>query len=106
MQIEGEEENIEVQKKLIVFRIIQEALQNVLKHSKASKISIRFIYQKDHLVIKIADNGKGFDDSTLTTKNGLGVQNIFNRAALIGGNAQITSEINLGTNVTVTSPYF
>ncbi|MBV9962575.1 MAG: hypothetical protein JO072_10040 [Parafilimonas sp.] len=102
---EGKEQNMQEQKKLIIFRIIQESLQNILKHSKAKNIDILFCYGTEHLTIKIQDNGTGFAKELLTKKDGLGLQNIINRAALIGGKADITSMINEGTTITITSPY-
>jgi signal transduction histidine kinase len=101
----GTEQNMQEQKKLIVFRIIQEALQNILKHSKAKNIDISFYYEPEFLKIEIADNGTGFDKELLTRKEGLGLQNIINRAALIGGKAEIRSIINEGTTITIASPY-
>jgi signal transduction histidine kinase len=105
IQTEGKEQNMQEQKKLIIFRIIQEALQNILKHSKAKNVDIFFCYQADYLTIEIKDNGTGFAKELLTKKDGLGLQNIVNRAALIGGKADIKSIINEGTIITITSPY-
>lgn len=105
IHIEGQEQNIQEQEKLIIFRIIQEALQNILKHSKAKNIDVLFWFQTDSLTIEIKDNGIGFSKNLLSKKDGLGLQNIINRAALIGGNADIKSIINEGTIITITSPY-
>ena len=103
--IEGQEQVIAEQKKLIIFRIIQEAFHNILKHSEAKNIEVIFHYDKDKLKIDITDDGKGFDKDLLTIKDGLGLQNIINRAALIGGEAHINSIIKEGTNITIISPY-
>lgn len=105
IKTEGKEQNMQEQKKLIIFRIIQEALQNIIKHSKAKNVDVYFCYEADHVVVEIKDNGTGFDPSLLTKKDGLGLQNIVNRAALIGGKADIKSIINEGTVITITSPY-
>lgn len=103
--VEGLEQNMQVQKKLIIFRIIQEALHNILKHSRAKNIDLRFCYGTGRLKIDIIDNGKGFDKNMLTKKDGLGLQNIVSRATLIGGEAHINSIINEGTVITIISPY-
>jgi len=73
-KIEGTEENLEGQKKLILFRIIQETIQNILKHSKAKNIDVFFSFQTKHLKIEIADNGIGFNLELLNKKKGLGLQ--------------------------------
>ncbi len=105
LQVEGREQCIQSKKKLIIFRIIQEALQNILKHAKASSINVRFKYAEDFLTIEVADNGKGFDKNLVVEKDGLGLRNIVDRAALIGGEANITSTLNKGTTVTIVAPY-
>jgi len=106
LRTEGDEQNIESEKKLIVFRIIQESLQNIIKHSKASSVNLCFFYNSDHLKIEIADNGTGFDtDISKDKKAGLGLQNIISRAALIGGEASVNSIIDKGTTITITTPY-
>ena len=105
IQIEGKEQQIQENKKLIIFRMLQEALQNVLKHSKAKSIDVHFNYQPDHLIIKMTDNGNGFDKTFINKNEGLGLRNIINRALLIGGKANIHSVINEGTSITITSPY-
>jgi len=101
----GDEVKIADQKKLIIYRIIQESLQNIIKHSKASEIDVEFTYQKDQINITIADNGKGFDSSELAGKDGQGLQSIMNRAMMIGGFASIESQPGNGTTITITSPY-
>jgi two-component system NarL family sensor kinase len=103
--IEGTEREMQEQKKLILFRIIQEVLQNILKHSKAKNIDVTFRYSDDQLMIAIADNGTGFDTALIEKKDGLGLRNVVNRAALIGGKTTIQSTINEGTYITIISPY-
>ena len=103
--VEGKEQKIEKQKKLIVFRIIQEVLQNILKHSKAKNIKVTFHYKETNIEIDIADDGIGFNKEVIAKNEGLGVQNIINRARLIGGDAHINSIINRGTTVKIISPY-
>lgn len=105
INVEGKEQNMQEQKKLIIFRIIQEVLHNILKHSQAKNIDVVFYYESEKLKIEIADNGIGFDKDLITKKDGLGLQNIINRAALIGGEANINSIINKGTVITIISPY-
>lgn len=103
--VEGKEKNIPEQKKLIICRILQESLQNILKHANAKNIEVHYKYFPDHLQLEIVDNGVGFNKNLLNTKDGLGLQNIVNRASLIGGNASIKSKEKEGTTVKVTVPY-
>lgn len=105
LSVEGKEQNIEEQKKLIVFRIIQESLQNILKHAHAGKIEVVFYYSDNHFKCELRDDGAGFNPELLKTKEGLGLQNMTNRAALIGGQVSINSIINKGTTITIDLPY-
>ena len=103
---EGTERQLDVQKKLILFRMIQESIQNIIKHAKASTVEIFFNYADPELIITITDNGMGFDTQEALQRNGgLGLQNIISRAALIGGNANISSIINEGTTIKISIPY-
>jgi two-component system, NarL family, sensor kinase len=106
MTIEGTEQKIDDQKKLILFRMLQEGLQNIIKHSNATRVHIGFNYKSSCLDITISDNGIGFDVNEMAGKNdGLGLQNIMSRAALIGGRVTISSAAGKGTNMLITTPY-
>ena len=103
---EGAERSVDDEKKLILFRIIQECIQNILKHAEASKIVIRFNYTSERLEIAVHDNGKGFVAGTAETHGtGLGLTNIRTRAALTGGSATIESDPINGTFVFIKMPY-
>jgi len=95
---------------LILYRIVQEALNNVIKHSGAKNIGITVNYAGDELTVIIADDGKGFDTEGVNpvdvTSSGTGLKNIRNRAKLIGGTADIYSAFRKGTTVTVRVPLF
>ncbi len=104
-QLEGTERPMEAQGKLILFRIIQEALQNVLKHAAAAEVIITCKYMTDLLYVSICDNGTGFNvEEALSRKNGLGLQHITSRVAVLGGLANITSSVGKGTIITITIP--
>lgn len=104
--VEDAEQPVNPQSKLLLFRMIQEALQNILKHSCATSVDIRFSYLPERLHIVVRDNGAGFDvDQEISKKEGLGLQNILNRARLIGGTASITSRPAEGTSIHITAPY-
>ena len=105
-EMKGTELKIDNQKQLILFRVIQESLQNIIKHAAASSVSILFAYQAGLLVITITDNGKGFNfQQEQLAHHGLGLQNIFKRMDMIGGKAEINSVLQEGTTLLLTIPY-
>jgi two-component system NarL family sensor kinase len=106
VSVDGEERKMDEHKKLILFRIIQESLQNSIKHANASQIDIAFAYLPEELVVTIKDNGKGFDAEEAIQKNsGLGLMNIKTRASLAGGSSSIESRLNKGTTIKINMPY-
>lgn len=105
VKTEGDTHYIQDGRKLIIFRMIQETLQNIIKHSKATTVDVRFLYHENFLQTQIKDNGKGFDKELLGKGDGLGLQNIAKRAFLIGGEAVIDSKLNEGTIITINAPY-
>jgi len=104
---EGSEHDIPEDKQLILFRIIQECLQNCVKHADATNVNIGFTWYPDQLRVRVRDDGKGFaPEITLRgPAKGLGLQNIRNRARLTGGSGIISSKPGEGTTVTVMMPY-
>jgi two-component system NarL family sensor kinase len=103
---EGDEHSIGDDKQLILFRIIQECLNNCLKHARATNVNIGFVWAPAQLRIRVRDDGQGFDaERALRLKGGLGLQNILNRARLTGGTSAIHSVPGEGTTVTVQIPY-
>ena len=103
---EGEERKMDEQKKQILFRIVQECLQNIIKHAQASEVNLHFNYMPDCLDVCVKDNGKGFDvNKAISNSTGLGLQNINTRASLIGGSFAIESTLSEGSTVTIKIPY-
>ena len=72
-----------------MYRIVQENINNILKHANATKVTIHLCEADNNLLLTVTDNGKGFD--LLTIKKGLGITNIFTRAENFGGSAEIIS---------------
>jgi PAS domain S-box-containing protein len=93
---------------LAMFRIAQEALNNVRKHAQASKINITVKADSNNVKMTITDNGKGFSAPRLTgdlaREGKLGILGMEERARLIGGNLQIKSEPGKGTTVLAKAP--
>jgi signal transduction histidine kinase len=90
------------ERQLVLFRIVQEALQNSLKHGKADQIKIAVAQSDGQVHVVIEDNGIGFNVAD-TSRLGVGMINIKNRAQLLGGSAQWQSS-GYGTSVTVRIP--
>jgi len=88
-----------------VFRIIQEALSNISKHSKATEANVIIEYSPTRLNVHISDNGIGFDPDLITEDdmsiNGYGLANMRERAELLGGNLTIKSSPNKGTRISL-----
>jgi len=85
---------------LILFRIIQESINNILKHSKAKNVSIKIEDDHEKLDILISDNGKGFN--TNLKKDGSGLKNMELRAKIIHAEFSIQSEPEKGTQTSIT----
>lgn len=93
-------------KDLVLFRILQEMLNNIIKHAQATEITIRIDYEEGYLKLAVSDNGIGFDVADVTHHDaGMGLQNIKKRAAIIGGATTISSVPGAGTCVTVLTLY-
>ncbi len=89
--------------KNFIVRIAQEALQNSLKHAACKHIDLRLEYDEAAgVTLSISDDGKGFDPTLPAT--GIGLQNMRQRAALVGGNLAIESKPGLGTSLLLTIP--
>ena len=85
-----------------VFRIVQEALTNVLKHAEATRVSVMLEYRYDELLVIVEDNGRGFQ--TEVERNGLGLIGMNERVALVGGKLNIESAPGLGTTLAIRIP--
>jgi signal transduction histidine kinase len=96
-----EEREVPASLKLVIFRILQEALNNVAKHSKASLVRLCLNKVGKGIELTISDNGRGFDVGE-TPRNGLGIVSMRERAELSNGSFAIESVEGKGTTVRVT----
>ena len=87
-----------------VYRIIQEAMNNVVKHAKASAIKISLLKTKDSLKIECVDDCKGFDLKVLKKTKQFGLMGIKERTQSLSGNFDIKSSANKGTHITIVIP--
>ncbi|HEX8315909.1 MAG TPA: PAS domain S-box protein [Flavisolibacter sp.] len=99
---EFDEDYLPDNKKLALFRIVQEQLNNIVKHAQAKMVIVRLRCSGTHINLYIKDDGNGFDPATL--RKGLGLTNILNRAELFGGSAEIISFPGSGCQLNVCLP--
>ncbi|UGS22921.1 sensor histidine kinase [Flavobacterium channae] len=92
-------ESYPVEKHLHIFRILQELLNNSLRHGKATIISIHFTTFENRKTCVYVDNGLGFDSSDSENQKGLGMKNIESRINFLGGNFSFTSKPNQGVKM-------
>ncbi len=96
------ERRIDIQIEQAIFRVIQEALSNVARHSNAAKVDLTLLYSKNRIEMTIKDNGRGFDKAACM--NGVGLQSMQERAHMIYGHLTITSAPGQGTSVRLVVP--
>lgn len=98
----GLNERLSEQKETILYRIIQETVNNVIKHSGANKLTISIIQDDEGISATIEDNGKGFDKSNFTS--GIGISNMQSRVEFLKGIIDIDTAPNKGTLIAVFIP--
>ncbi|MCE1188392.1 MAG: PAS domain S-box protein [Ignavibacteria bacterium] len=87
-----------------VFRIFQEALTNVIRHSKATFLKVKVEVNDDQLVVSIADNGIGLNPDTVDRRKSFGIMGMHERLSILGGNMKIHSAPKDGTSLIITIP--
>ncbi len=104
----GNESQLDPKAKVFVFRMVQEALSNVVKHAKATKVAVNVHLTKDLLEATVSDNGQGFDveeESQNPEKwDHFGVRSMKERARMLGGDIRWVSKPRTGTIVEITVP--
>lgn len=101
---EGLNERIDTKIETVLYRIIQESINNVIKHSGASQLDISLIKDKEGISASIEDNGKGFDMNDKNNFNGIGIKNIQSRVDYLKGTVEWDAAIGKGTVVMVHIP--
>ena len=93
--------------RVVLFRIVQEALTNVVRHAQASEVEIRLMCHGDQVKMEVRDNGQGFDEKLVNLDSRhpkLGLLGMAERAALIGGTFQVQSKPGAGTCIQIGVP--
>lgn len=97
LDVIGLDQRLDEQTETVLYRSIQEAVNNVVKHAHASQLLIQLLKDSDGITVTIEDNGKGFDSRKVSEFTGIGLRNIYSRIALINGTVDIDSTPGKGT---------
>jgi len=88
--------------KIHMYRMLQESMQNIYKHAKATQIKISFKLKNNVILFAIEDDGSGFNVSK--ARKGIGLKNIDSRVREVGGKAEVFSKIDIGTVIKISIP--
>ncbi|WP_077328064.1 sensor histidine kinase [Virgibacillus siamensis] len=100
----GEEKRLNQKYEIAFFRLVQESVQNAIKHADATCIEVRLELNKANIVMEIKDNGKGFDPSMKHDKS-FGLIGMRERVEMLEGNLSIDTSIGKGTTILIDVPY-
>ncbi|SHF01985.1 PAS domain S-box-containing protein [Cnuella takakiae] len=89
-------------RKVTIFRIVQEAMSNIIRHAKATEVVVKLKQSGDAVLLHVSDNGIGFDPNGI--KSGIGLKNIRNRVYLVKGNLQIIAAPGKGCTLKIHIP--
>jgi len=98
---EGEERSLDKTQEIMIFRIVQELVNNAMKHSKATLIKVSITWS-DKLIVCVEDNGTGFNADEKMSSQGLGLYNMQNRAIIIGADFRYIPDWQHGTKAILT----
>ncbi|WPQ63643.1 histidine kinase [Chitinophaga sancti] len=101
--VEGQVVRVDANREVILFRIFQEILHNVIKHAEARVICVTMNYEHDQCVLRVVDDGNGFE--TGGSFEGMGLRNMQKRCRLIQADLQINPHIPRGTVVNIVFPF-
>ncbi|WP_421770400.1 sensor histidine kinase [Emticicia sp.] len=103
LQIVGFKERSNEKIELMLYRIIQEIISNIIRHAEAKRVSIELVRHDNELILIIEDDGRGFD-TTNKENHGIGLKNIATRVEYLNGNVNFDSSIGKGTSVVIEIP--
>jgi signal transduction histidine kinase len=89
------------QTQIIIYRLVQELLNNIMKHAVATNAIVQLTYLDGKLSVTVEDDGRGFDTKILETSRGIGFSNLKSRVDYLGGKMEIESEPGRGTTVNI-----
>lgn len=103
-KIYGEERILEDHFNIMIFRIIQEAFNNIVKYAEASEVLLQLTFSDEWLNITVEDNGVGFDLQEIELDKGMGLKSIDFRTNYMGGNYEVDSRVGEGTMISINIP--
>ena len=104
LKIQIAEDDIREKNKITIYRILQEYLTNIARHTKATNVKVRLVKKNDAIVLSVADNGKGIDQADLENPKSFGIMGMKERAKSIQGEVFISSKQGKGTVVQLIIP--
>jgi two-component system NarL family sensor kinase len=106
LHFKGDLESLDMTVKTYIFRIAQEALNNVVRHSGATLADLRLDRKMDDVYFSISDNGKGFRPRLVNTASGHGMNNMRDRVKLLNGSIEIKTAADKGTLIMIKIPAY
>jgi len=100
-QFYGTFERVDANLEINAYRIVQELVNNAIKHAEAKELIVQMIQEPNRLCYIVLDNGKGFDLQSIGDKKGIGLANIKSRVDLFKGHLEINSTIDKGTEISI-----
>jgi two-component system, NarL family, sensor kinase len=97
----GEERSLENTKELVIYRILQELINNAIKHANAKQIVIQLIKNKNNVLITVEDDGKGFIIDDLKKIKGIGIRSVQQRVDYLMGTIYFDSKLDVGTFINI-----
>ncbi len=99
LEVHGMNKRLNATTEIMLFRIIQELLNNIIKHAQATEAIIQFIRENERLSVVVEDNGRGFHAQDVDYKNHMGIAAIQSRVNYLNGKMSIDSQKNVGTTI-------
>lgn len=104
LHAEGLQQRLDSNTETVLYRVIQECVNNVIKHSGANKLDISLIKDADGISVTVEDNGRGFDTADKKKFEGIGLKNISSRVTFLKGTVDFDSSPGKGTLVAIHVP--
>jgi signal transduction histidine kinase len=104
LAVMGIERRLQSYQEVMIFRAIQELLNNASRHSSAMQVNVQLDMGETDIKVVVDDNGKGFDKADLPERGGMGLKVIRDRVEMLGGSIEIDTSVGKGTRVTFQIP--
>lgn len=101
LKVTGLEQRLAPSTEIAVYRVVQEIINNMIKHSKADTITVKIVRNESSMHLSISDNGIGFEKELIAKSTGLGWKNIFSRISMLNGEIDVETESGSGTSISI-----